>query len=114
MELTKRQRDIMDFVIEFKLRHRISPTLAEIAERMDVSRVTIHEHLKALKEKGVIETKKHSARSIKVLAPYFRTGNVYFTGGLEAGQKQEGSHQSPCALASCPFIDRIFEITGIN
>jgi repressor LexA len=59
--LTRRQRDIPEFVRTYVDSNDISPTLEEIARHYDVSRVTIHGHIKELEKKGVLE---RSARGI--------------------------------------------------
>jgi repressor LexA len=59
--LTRRQRDILEFVRTYVDSNDISPTLEEIARHYGVSRVTIHGHIKELEKKGVLE---RSARGI--------------------------------------------------
>jgi len=53
--LTRRQRQILDFFAEYVRRHRISPTLEEIAAAMGVNKVTVFGHVAELERKGVIE-----------------------------------------------------------
>jgi repressor LexA len=52
--LTRRQRDILEFVRTYLETNDISPTLEEIARNFGVSRVTIHGHIKELEKKGVL------------------------------------------------------------
>lgn len=59
--LTRRQRDILEFVRIYVENNDISPTLEEIARHYGVSRVTIHGHIKELEKKGVLE---RSARGV--------------------------------------------------
>lgn len=53
--LTRRQRDILEFIRAYVEANDISPTLEEIARNYSVSRVTIHGHIKELERKGVLE-----------------------------------------------------------
>ena len=66
--LTKRQLEILDFLVEFRQRHRVSPTLAEIAEHFKISKVTVFEHLRALKRRKAIKLSRRTPRSA---APIF-------------------------------------------
>jgi repressor LexA len=52
--LTKRQRQILDYYLEYRREHRISPTLDEVAQHFGVNRVTIFGHVAELERKGVL------------------------------------------------------------
>ena len=52
--LTRRQRDILQFIKEYNEVQGISPTLEEIAARFGISKVTIFGHVGELERKGVI------------------------------------------------------------
>ncbi len=64
--LTRRQRDILTFVTDYREEHDISPTLEEIAAHFGVNKVTIFGHVGELERKGAI-TKggRHTSRSIQ-------------------------------------------------
>lgn len=68
MELTRRQLEIVTFVSDFRRRHAIAPTLDEIAERIGVSRVTVHQHLQALQDKGALRRAPRRARALRLTA----------------------------------------------
>jgi repressor LexA len=53
--LTRRQRDILDFLREYTEREGLSPTLEEIAQHFGVNKVTVFGHVAELERKGVIE-----------------------------------------------------------
>ena len=53
--LTRRQRDILEFLRAYTAEHDISPTLEEIARAFGVNKVTIFGHIGELERKGVIE-----------------------------------------------------------
>jgi len=53
--LTRRQREILDFLFDYTQREGLSPTLEEIAQHFGVNKVTIFGHVSELERKGVIE-----------------------------------------------------------
>lgn len=66
MYFTKRQLEVLDFIRQFIAQQRVSPTLDEMASHFHVSRITIHEHVKALEKKKVLSRVKNRARSIEL------------------------------------------------
>lgn len=52
--LTRRQRQILDFLRAYHAENGISPTLEEIAEEFGVNKVTIFGHVAELERKGLI------------------------------------------------------------
>lgn len=68
--LTRRQRQILDFIEEYRTKHRISPTLEEIAQAFGVNKVTIFGHVAELERKGVLtRAGKGISRSLQVTTP---------------------------------------------
>lgn len=53
--LTRRQREILDFLATYSEAQGMSPTLEEIAQHFGVNKVTIFGHVSELERKGVIE-----------------------------------------------------------
>ncbi len=53
--LTRRQREILDFLGSYTESQGMSPTLEEIAQHFGVNKVTIFGHVSELERKGVIE-----------------------------------------------------------
>lgn len=73
MYLTKRQREVLDYIAEFIRDRGYSPSLGEIGEGVGLSSLaTIHKHLKNLEEKGVIKRGWNRGRSIEMM-PYPET-----------------------------------------
>ncbi|MFC1625650.1 transcriptional repressor LexA [Patescibacteria group bacterium] len=63
----KRQRQILDFIIQTIQSKGSAPTLREIADAIGVSSLaTVHEHLTSLEEKGLIKRKSGKVRSIEI------------------------------------------------
>jgi repressor LexA len=67
MYFTKRQLEILDFLRQYIAQFRIAPTLEEMAEHFRVSKITIHDHVKTLEEKGVLRKAKNRARAIELV-----------------------------------------------
>lgn len=63
----KRQQQILDFIKQFIQSNGSAPTLRKIAEAIGVSSLaTVHEHLQALEEKGLIKRKSGKVRAIEL------------------------------------------------
>ena len=72
--LTKRQREILDYLQEFIQQHGYAPSLEEIGRRFSLSSLaTVHKHLTNLEEKGFIRRSWNRSRSVELLSA--RTGH---------------------------------------
>ena len=70
MAITKRQREIYDFIARFVAENRNSPSFEEIAEGTGLSSLaTVHKHVTNLEKKGLLKREYNRSRSIDVLAP---------------------------------------------
>lgn len=70
MPLTRKQREILDFLTATIDRQGYAPSLEEIAEQFGYqSLATVHEHLTNLEAKGCIRRSYNESRSIEVLPP---------------------------------------------
>lgn len=66
--LYRRQKQILDFIKQYIEKYGYSPTLSEIASSIGVSSLaTVHEHLQALVQKGVIKKFEGAVRGIEVI-----------------------------------------------
>jgi len=67
--LTKRQREILDYLQEFIQQHGYAPSLEEIGHRFNLSSLaTVHKHLTNLEEKGFIRRSWNRSRSVELLS----------------------------------------------
>ncbi len=74
--LTRRQREILDYLAEFIERHGYSPSLEEIGRCFGLSSLaTVHKHLTNLQEKGFIKRAWNRSRSVE-LVPAGAVGRV--------------------------------------
>lgn len=68
MALTKRQREIYDYIDTFVKKHGYSPSFEEIGEGMGLnSLATVHKHLTNLEKKGLLRRDYNRSRSIDVV-----------------------------------------------
>ncbi len=66
--LTRRQREILDFLNEFIEQHGYAPSLEEIGRRFGLSSLaTVHKHLTNLQEKGFIRRAWNRSRSVELV-----------------------------------------------
>jgi repressor LexA len=66
--LTKRQREILDFLNEFIENHGYAPSLEEIGRRFGLSSLaTVHKHLTNLQDKGFIKRAWNRSRSVELV-----------------------------------------------
>ena len=66
--LTRRQREIFDFLSEFIEHHGYAPSLEEIGRRFGLSSLaTVHKHLTNLEEKGFIRRAWNRSRSVELV-----------------------------------------------
>jgi len=66
--VTRRQKQILDFVQAYLRRHGYAPSLEDIARHLGVaSLATVHKHLTRLEGRGVIRRRPHQSRSVEVL-----------------------------------------------
>src|SRR3989338_6105070 len=66
MVLTRRQREVMDFIAGFLQEHGYSPSFQEIARGMGLSSLpTVHKHVLTLERKGFLRRGYNQSRSIE-------------------------------------------------
>ncbi|MBL7198042.1 MAG: transcriptional repressor LexA [Candidatus Omnitrophica bacterium] len=90
--LTKRQKEILDFIHSFTKEKGYSPSLEEIANHFKLSSVsTVHEHISALKAKHYLAKDEHRKRSINVYGRKTLTDNITLPllGTIAAGEPIE-------------------------
>jgi repressor LexA len=63
--LTPRQLQVLKHIADFHDRQCYSPTIAELADEMSLSRSTVFEHIGELQRKGLLSTSPGRARSLR-------------------------------------------------
>ncbi len=85
--LTKKQKQVFDFINTYIAENGISPTIEEIRKKLKLKAVsTIHEHISSLKNKGYLSKSKNSARSITIKKKITRAIKIPIIGKLIAFQ----------------------------
>ena len=93
MAVTRRQKEVLDFLETFVSRNGYSPSFEEIARGMSLkSLATVHKHITNLEKKGMLDRVHNRSRSIDVLPPGSRTRSslkLPLAGRIAAGQPVE-------------------------
>ena len=67
MALTKRQKEVLDFLVSFLNKHGYSPSFEEMAKSLKLtSLATVHKHVTTLEKNGFIRRGYNQSRSIEV------------------------------------------------
>ena len=104
MNLTKRQKEILDFIRSYRAENGISPTQREIRERFKLSSFgTVQKHLKRLEEKGALAREWNRSRGISPREDVTGARGVPLLGLVAAGRPiepfpQEESIEVPATL----------------
>src|SRR5262249_37865094 len=81
-EMTRRQREVLDFVRSFSERHGVPPAVREIGERFGFTARPAVDHLRALEKKGMLERRVTNKRASRTLVLPGRRG------GHRAGREE--------------------------
>ena len=104
MNLTKRQKEILDFIRSYRTKNGISPTQREIRETFHLSSFgTVQKHLKRLEEKGALSRQWNRSRGISPSDESAPTQGVRLLGLVAAGRPiepfpQEESIEVPASM----------------
>jgi repressor LexA len=104
MNLTKRQKEILDFIRNYRVENGISPTQREIRETFKLSSFgTVQKHLKRLEEKGALAREWNRSRGIAPKEEPAVSRGVPLLGLVAAGRPiepfpQEESIEVPSTL----------------
>ena len=100
MALTKRQKDVLDFIADFVEENGYSPSYEELAQGLKLaSLATVHKHIQALESRNYLRRLFNQSRSIEVSAKYTqerrrsrqttRAAEVPLAGRIAAGSPVE-------------------------
>ena len=90
---TKKQKEILNFIISYINKHDLSPTFEEIGRRFKRALSTIHEHVTGLESKGLIKINNNLARGIELLVSTEMV-QIPLLGTISAGQPIEAISQN--------------------
>jgi repressor LexA len=113
MAITKRQRQVYDFIADFVQRNQFTPSFQEIGDGLGLSSLaTVHKHITNLEKKGLLNRDYNRSRSIDLLPPKGRlkqamsvnTGMVLpLLGRISAGQPIEAIER-PETISLADFV----------
>jgi len=113
MAITRRQRELYDFISEFVQKNGYSPSFDEIREGMGLnSLATVHKHVTNLEKKGLLTRDYNRSRSIDLVPPKGRlkqamsvntTMVLPLLGRIAAGQPIEAV-ENPETISLADFV----------
>lgn len=93
--ITKRQKQVFDFINSYRAENGISPTIEEIRKKLKLKAVsTIHEHIKSLQEKGYLSKSDNAPRNIEITKTIRSVIDIPVLGTITAGQPIEAIENS--------------------
>src|SRR5207237_5287244 len=105
MPLTKRQRQVYDYIAGFVQKNGYSPSFEEIGEGMGLSSLaTVHKHISNLEKKGLLRRDYNRSRSLDVLPPRGRMKQALQAAGSAADL---AASQAALSAARLPAVGRI-------
>ncbi len=109
MSLTKRQREILDFLTDYSEDKGYAPSFEEIATQFNYSSLaTVHEHLSNLERKSYIKRKYNESRGIELLPSeaLSRSVQLPMLGLVAAGLPIEVMEQQEMVAVPDTFVSR--------
>lgn len=109
MILTKRQKELYDYIDDYIARHGYAPTLEEIGEQFQLaSLATVHKHLTNLEDKGLIRRKWNFSRAIELVPRQKKTGAIELPllGSVAAGAPIEPLENAESFTVPEEFVRR--------
>lgn len=112
-DLTKRQRQIVDFIDRQRHDSGIAPSFQEIADHFGFrSLTTVADHVRLIRQKGALASEPKQARSLRVISPLDafcnRVVNIPIYGSIPAGFAEDRKQEAK----GCVSID--METLGIK
>lgn len=118
--LTKRQREVLDYIEEYITANKFSPSYREIMAHFGFSSLgSVYKHINVLKRKGALMAQKNSARSIALSSDDLSSRGLElpFLGYIAAGLPIETFPQAetmlvPVHLVSKPQKSYVLQVRG--
>ncbi len=107
--LTKRQKQIIDFLDQYIGEHGYAPTLQEIGQYFGLaSLATVHKHLKNLELKGFVRRRSNHSRALELVSLHKPGGaqELPLLGQVAAGTPIEAMETSDSIVVPEDFIRR--------
>jgi len=99
MALTRRQKEVLDFIVGFLKENEYSPSFEEIAGGMGLASIaTVHKHLTALESKGYLKRSFNQSRALELGPKYYRELRL---------KRQEAAQESLAPALATPLLGTI-------
>jgi repressor LexA len=108
MYLTRRQKEVLDFIREHVEERGYAPTLQEIGRRFGLSSpATVYKHVEQLVQKGYLRKAAHQGRGLQLVDPEpIRTVEVPLLGQVAAGRPIEALTDPEMVNVPPDFVGR--------
>jgi repressor LexA len=113
MALTRRQKEVLDFIAAYQVEHGYSPSYEEIARGLKLASIaTVHKHISALDKKNYLQRSHNQSRSIEVAPRYLQEQRrnrleasleIPMRGTIAAGQPVE-TYEERTTLSFADFV----------
>src|SRR5215469_6432736 len=113
MALTRRQKEVLDFIAAYQVEKGYSPSYEEIAHGLNLASIaTVHKHISALQSKGYLHRSHNQSRSVEVAPRYLQEQRrnrfeasleVPVLGTIAAGKPVE-SYDERATLSFADFV----------
>jgi repressor LexA len=113
MALTRRQKEVLDFIAAYQVENGYSPSYEEIARGMKLASIaTVHKHISALDKKNYLHRNHNQSRSIDVAPRYLQEQRrnrfeasleVPMLGTIAAGQPVE-AYEERTTVSFADFV----------
>ena len=114
MALTRRQKEVLDFIAAYQVEHGFSPSYEEIARGMKLASIaTVHKHISALHTKNYLQRGHNQSRSVDVAPRYLQEQRrnrfegmmeVPVMGTIAAGQPVESFGAETATVSFADFV----------
>lgn len=113
MALTRRQKQVLDFIAAYQVENGYSPSYEEIARGLDLASIaTVHKHITALETRNYLHRSHNQSRSIEVAPRYLQEQRrnrleasleVPVLGSIAAGQPVE-AYEDKATVSFADFV----------
>ena len=113
MALTRRQKEVLDFIAAYQVENGYSPSYEEMARGLKLASIaTVHKHISALDKKNYLQRSHNQSRSIDVAPRYLQEQRrnrqqasleVPVMGSIAAGQTIE-TYADPATVSFSDFV----------
>ena len=113
MALTRRQKEVLDFIAAYQVENGYSPSYEEMARGLKLASIaTVHKHISALDKKNYLQRSHNQSRSIDVAPRYLQEQRrnrlqasleVPVLGSIAAGQPVE-TYNDPATVSFADFV----------